>query len=121
VAPWALDRDEQRSLMRAIERAVVRDRALVVLLLFAALRISEAVALDLEDVRVSARKGTVVVRSSSKVHHNGCRDRRSRWPPPWSTLDISNADFDTLFMPPRNSRKAPEARQSSSKPRSARI
>ena len=43
--------------MRAIERAVVRDRALVVLLLFAALRISEAVALDLEDVRVLCAQG----------------------------------------------------------------
>jgi site-specific recombinase XerC len=61
VAPRALDRDEQRQLMRAVERAEVRDRALVVLLLFAALRISEAVALDLEDVRISSRKGTVVV------------------------------------------------------------
>ena len=66
VAPRALDRDEQRVLMRAIERAEVRDRALVVLLLFAALRISEAVALDLEDVRVSSRKGTVVVRSGKR-------------------------------------------------------
>jgi site-specific recombinase XerC len=66
VAPRALDRDEQRVLMRAIERAEVRDRALVVLLLFAALRISEAVALDLEDARVSLRMGTVVVRSGRR-------------------------------------------------------
>ena len=38
---------------------------------------------------------------SRKVHQHGCRDRRSRWPPPWSTLDMSNADFDTLHMTPR--------------------
>jgi integrase len=56
-------RDEQRRLLRAIERASVRDRALVVLLLFTALRISEVVALDVDDLRISPRKGIVVVRS----------------------------------------------------------
>jgi hypothetical protein len=39
-------------------------------------------------------------RPKRKVRHNGCRDRRSRRPPPWSTLDMNNADFDTLFMTP---------------------
>ena len=39
-------------------------------------------------------------RPRRKVRHNGCRDRRSRWPPPWSTLDMSNADFDTRHMSP---------------------
>ena len=63
VAPRALDRDERRRLLRAIERASVRDRALVVLLLFTALRISEVVALDVDDLRISPRKGIVVVRS----------------------------------------------------------
>jgi len=50
-APRALSREEQRLLLRAAERAEPRDRALVVVLLFAGLRISEAVALDLDDVR----------------------------------------------------------------------
>ena len=40
-------------------------------------------------------------RPRRKVRHNGCRDRRSRWPPPWSTLDMSNADFDTRHTSPR--------------------
>ena len=62
VAPKALERDEQRRLLRAIERASVRGWALVVLLLFA-LRISEVVALDVDDLRISPRKGIVVVRS----------------------------------------------------------
>ena len=66
VAPRALDRDEQRRLLRAIERAGVRDRALVVLLLFTALRISEVVALDVDDLRISPRKGIVVVRSGKR-------------------------------------------------------
>ena len=41
------------------------------------------------------RRKAGVHRPRRKVRHNGCRDRRSRWPPPWSTLDMSNADFDT--------------------------
>jgi len=65
-APRALSREEQRLLLRAAERAEPRDRALVVVLLFAGLRISEAVALDLDDVRVSSRKGTVIVRSGKR-------------------------------------------------------
>lgn len=62
-APRALDQAEQRRLLRAAERADARDRALVGVMLFTGLRIGEAVALDLDDVRISARKGEVVVRS----------------------------------------------------------
>ena len=62
-APRALAEDDQRQLLRACERASARDRALVVVMLFTALRLSEAVALDLDDVQVTARKGRVVVRS----------------------------------------------------------
>lgn len=62
-APRALDQAEQRRLLRAAERATARDRALVGVMLFTALRIGEAVKLDLEDLRISARKGEVVVRS----------------------------------------------------------
>ena len=36
------------------------------LLLFTALRISEVVALDVEDLRISPRKGIVVVRSGKR-------------------------------------------------------
>lgn len=42
--PRALSRGEQRRLLRAAERAGARDRALVVLMLFAGLRIDETVA-----------------------------------------------------------------------------
>ena len=55
-APRALEHDDQRRLLRACDRASARDRALVVLMLFTALRLWEAVALDLDDVRVTARK-----------------------------------------------------------------
>jgi integrase/recombinase XerC len=45
------------------ERAPGRDRAIVVLLLYTGLRLAELVALDTDDVRVSARRGLVIVRS----------------------------------------------------------
>lgn len=62
-APRALTVEEQRLLLRAAEESSARDRAIVGLLLFAGLRLSEAAALQLADVRMSARKGVVVVRS----------------------------------------------------------
>jgi site-specific recombinase XerD len=62
-APRALSEEQQRRLLRMAERASARDRAIVVMLLYTGLRLAELVALDLDDVRVSARKGLVLVRS----------------------------------------------------------
>jgi site-specific recombinase XerD len=62
-APRALAEEQQRTLLRAAEASRPRDRAIVTLLLYTALRLHELVALDVEDVSISARKGLVVVRS----------------------------------------------------------
>ena len=62
-APRALSEEQQRRLLRMAERATARDRAIVVMLLYTGLRLAEIVALDVDDVRVSARKGVVIVRS----------------------------------------------------------
>ncbi|MCA1681108.1 MAG: tyrosine-type recombinase/integrase [Actinobacteria bacterium] len=62
-APRALSDEQQRRLLRMAERASARDRAILVTLLYTGLRLAELVALDLDDVRVSARKGLLVVRS----------------------------------------------------------
>jgi integrase/recombinase XerC len=62
-APRALNVEQQRVLLQAAEESTARDRAIVALLLFTGLRLSEAAALRLADVRISARKGLVVVRS----------------------------------------------------------
>jgi integrase/recombinase XerC len=59
-APRALDEAAQRRLLRAADNAPVRPRALVVLL-FPALRISETVVLDVDDVRILTRKDVLVV------------------------------------------------------------
>lgn len=62
-APRAISEEQQRRLLRMAERAPARDRAIVVMLLYTGLRLAELVALDVDDVRISARKGLVVVRS----------------------------------------------------------
>jgi len=59
--PRALDEAGQRRLLRAAEAAPIRPRSLVILMLFTALRISETVALDVDDVRIMTRKGVLVV------------------------------------------------------------
>jgi site-specific recombinase XerD len=49
--------------LRAAELVRARDRAIVTLLLYTALRLGELAGLDVEDVAISARKGLLVVRS----------------------------------------------------------
>jgi site-specific recombinase XerD len=66
-APRALDEAGQRRLLRAAEAAPIRARSLVIVLLFTALRISEAVALDVDDVRITARKGVLSVRGKGEM------------------------------------------------------
>src|SRR5450755_366437 len=62
-APRALEGEELLAFVRAAGRGAVRDRAIGLLLVYAGLRLSELVALDLDDARVSGRKAVVVVRS----------------------------------------------------------
>jgi len=64
VAPGALDPEEQKRFLRAVERcSSARDRAIARVLFFTGLRVSELVGLDTSDVALSARKGRVTVRS----------------------------------------------------------
>ena len=50
-------------MLRAAEVSQPRDRAIVTLLLYPALRLHELVDLDVSDVSISARKGLLAVRS----------------------------------------------------------
>src|SRR5579859_8037140 len=62
-APLALEPAEQKRFLRAVERcSSVRDRAIALLLFYTGLRISECAALTMDDVRLSSRKGLVIVR-----------------------------------------------------------
>jgi len=112
-APRALAADEQRALLRATEDSKPRDRAIVVLLLYTALRLSELVALDVADARMSARKGTLVVRSSKgdvyrEVPLNRpVRETLEAW------LEISSQRIDAqepaLFVGPKGQRLSARA------------
>jgi site-specific recombinase XerD len=66
-APRALDEAGQRALLRGAEASPIRPRSLVILMLFTALRISEAVALDVDDVRILTRKGVLVVMGKGEM------------------------------------------------------
>ena len=62
-APKWLDKNEQYALLRAVqERGRARDVALVTLMLHTGLRVSEVAALRASDVKISVRKGALIVR-----------------------------------------------------------
>ncbi len=64
LAPHALKPEEQKAFLRAVERTpTVRDRAIAQILFYTAIRLGECAALNLDDVRVSARLGVVIIRS----------------------------------------------------------
>lgn len=66
-APRALKPDEQKAFLRAVERTPsVRDKALAHLLFYTTVRLGECAALTLDDVRISARKGIVIIRSGKR-------------------------------------------------------
>ena len=74
-APRALSADEQRALLRATEDSKPRDRAIVVLLLYTALRLTELVTLDVGDARMSARKGIPSETTECLVQRHACPAR----------------------------------------------
>lgn len=64
VAPKALEKVEEARYLRMLERAgCLRDHALVALMLYAGLRVGEAVKVKVDEVHIGERKGRVVVRS----------------------------------------------------------
>jgi integrase len=63
-APRALSTKTSTQWLRSVERWLnPRDRVLALLPFYAGLRLGETVALNLTDVQLSARKGTIIVRS----------------------------------------------------------
>ena len=65
--PRWLDRKDERAMVRAVERyGTPRDVALIVTPLQTGLRVGELVALELEDLELSPRKGAVTVRHGKR-------------------------------------------------------
>jgi len=86
VAPRALEEDEQRRFLRAVQSTpAARDRAVALVFFYAGLRLSELAALGERDVALSARRGRVTVRSGKgdafrDVPLNSvCREAMSEW------------------------------------------
>jgi integrase/recombinase XerC len=61
-APRALGTRDQLRLLREADRAPVRDKAIAYTAFYAGTRIAETIALDVQDVAMSARKGHLIIR-----------------------------------------------------------
>jgi integrase/recombinase XerC len=103
-APRALPPRQGIRWLRAVQRCLnPRDRVLALLPFYAGLRIGEAVALDIADVSLSARKGLIVVRSGKGGRyreiplHPELREHLAIWMnderPAWPGADESPAVF----------------------------
>ena len=86
VAPRALDEADQRTFLRVVEACPSpRDRAIATVFFYAALRLSELAALDLDDVDMSARRGRVRVRAGKGDAYrevplnSACRKALDEW------------------------------------------
>jgi integrase/recombinase XerC len=86
VAPRALDEGEQRAFLRAADTCPsARDRAMATVLFYTALRLSELVGLDVDDVSVSERRGRLTVRSGKGDTYrevplnSACRKALDEW------------------------------------------
>jgi len=65
LAPQSLNSQDVRKLLKAVEFGEnLRDRAIIYTLLYTGLRVGELVALTREDLRLSERKGIIVVRAA---------------------------------------------------------
>jgi site-specific recombinase XerD len=110
-APKSLSEQQQRALLRAAEVSRPRDRAIVTLLLYTALRLHELVDLDVGDVSISARKGLLVVRSGKgdayrEVPLNRpCREAVKDWLKPRAMLTGGSA----MFVGPQGRRLTPRS------------
>jgi site-specific recombinase XerD len=101
-APRALGERAQTRYLRAVQaRSSPRDRALALIPFYAGARISETVALDLDDVRLSARKGVLRILGKGDrirevpIHHK-LREALEDWKnerKDWAGADESPALF----------------------------
>jgi site-specific recombinase XerD len=91
LAPRALSQVEVRRLLKEVElRADPRDQAILYTLLFTGLRVGELAHLQVEDVTLSERKGTILIRGE---HAKGGKQRQV--PVPMEARKRLEAYFET--------------------------
>ena len=77
-APQALSDRARTRPLRAAQRADARGKALAYIGYYVGVRGGEAIALDLDDVRITARKGVLIVRyGKGDKYRGGCRCTRT--------------------------------------------
>ena len=117
VAPKALDEDDQRAFLRAVEGSpVARDRAIALVFFYTGLRLSELAGLDEADVAVSARRGRLTVRSGKGDTYrevplnSACRTALSEWDIDRSTMvEALDENTDAWWLSRTGSRMTPRA------------
>jgi len=108
IAPQALEKRDAIRFLRAVERVrSPRDRALALTPFYAGTRLAETVALDVDDVRLSARKGMLrVVGKGEKIReipiHAKLRDALGDWLQ--ERQDWPGADTPALYLNQRAGR-----------------
>ena len=109
-APPAVRGRERVRLDRALTTLPVRDQALMGVMRYAGLRKAEAVGLNVSDVTLSARKGTLrVVGKGSKVRHVPVSARLRELLQEWMAQRPSDAADNSLFVSARGGRLSPRA------------
>lgn len=110
LAPRALSKTEQSRLLVAVDHCRPIDRAIVYLLFFSGIRLSECAGLDVSDLLISERKGKVIVREGKGGQYREIplnSDARSGIQP-WMTerarREQKNSLSDAVFLNPQGKR-----------------
>jgi len=106
LAPRALEEDEQRRFLRAVEASPSpRDRAIATVFFYTALRLSELADLELEDVSVTARRGMVRVRAGKGDAYrevplnSACRKALDDWSEARAASEVGALIAATIGIP----------------------
>jgi site-specific recombinase XerD len=105
-APRALQPDEEKRLLKTLMRVSPRNRALIMLLWHTGLRISEAAALNIEDLTLTARTGQVRVRCGKglKQRSIGINAELRAVLHAYMSGQVSRAAHEPLFLSQKRSR-----------------
>ncbi len=100
LAPRSLSRNEVNALLRAVERGGSRrDQAIVAVLLYCGLRISELVNLRVQDVEINERSGKLTVRGKgAKMREVPVRVEARRALAAYLEERKKNSKYDKLFL-----------------------
>ena len=106
LAPKALEPEEEKRLLKTIQRTTLRNRALILLLWHTGLRISETAALNVGDVTLTARTGSVAVRCGKGMKQRtiGINSELREALIQYMAKQASRADHEPFFVSQKKSR-----------------